>query len=53
MKKSYIHPEMTVYNLKSNYELLQGSMNVFESEVNTSEDGVQLGKEERGWGSAW
>ena len=45
---------MTVYNLKANYELLQASsVKIFEEEVNTSEDGVQLGKEERGWGSAW
>ena len=52
-KKAYITPAMEVMNVET-VEMIASSLQFGEGEVNTSEDGVQLGTGRRGrWGNLW
>ena len=52
-KKTYITPEMEVMNIET-VEMMAASLGINEDEVDTSEEGVQLGTGRRGsWGNLW
>ena len=51
-KKAYIKPELMVEELASEILMFSGSM--YDEEVNTEDEGVQLGNGRRGsWGNLW
>ena len=52
-KKAYIIPSMEVMNVET-VEMIATSLQFGEGEVNTAEDGTQLGTGRRGrWGNLW
>lgn len=52
MKKTYIQPSAEVMNI-SGRDAVMNVMSIRETEVNTSTEGVQLGREEEDLGGAW
>lgn len=58
MKKTYIAPNVEVIKVSA-VNMLAASLGISETSVNTSEDGVQLGREDNGfsapnvWDSEW
>ncbi len=54
-KKAYITPAMEIAEMVSDVIMTGGSsINMYSDEVNTEEDGVQLGNGRRGsWGNLW
>lgn len=53
MKKIYIAPSMEVTNIDS-VSMIAASLNVYNTGVDTSKEGVQLGNKHRGeWGNIW
>ena len=58
MKKAYIAPATGVYNIDCVTNIMSGSMRIYSSdEVDTSSEGVQLGREDNAisniWDSEW
>ncbi len=58
MKKAYIAPATGVYNIDCVTNIMSGSLNIYSSdEVDTSLEGVQLGREDNSvsniWDSEW
>ena len=53
MKKNYVSPLATEVTLETT-QMLASSLSICDAEVNTDEDGVQLGGGRRGtWGDVW
>ena len=54
-KKVYIAPAMEIAEMVSDVIMTGGSISMYsDDEVNTAEDGVQLGNGRRGsWGNLW
>ena len=53
MKKNYVSPLATEVTLETT-QMLAASLQCYGEEVNTAEDGVQLGGGRRGtWGDVW
>ena len=54
MKKAYIAPATGVYNIDCVTNIMSGSMRIYSSdEVDTSSEGVQLGREDNSVSNVW
>ena len=54
MKKAYIAPATGVYNIDCVTNIMSGSMRIYSSdEVDTSSEGVQLGREDNAGSNVW
>ena len=54
MKKAYIAPATGVYNIDCVTNIMSGSMRIYSSdEVDTSSEGVQLGREDNAVSNVW
>ena len=58
MKKAYIQPSVEVVNIGGSDALMESVLNISNTEVNTSDAGVQLGREEEDlssgpWDAEW
>ena len=54
MKKAYIAPATGVYNIDCVTNIMSGSiMEISETQVNTSSEDVQLGREDNGGSNVW
>ena len=52
MKKTYLQPSAEVMNINGR-DAVMTAMSISEDTVNTSTNGVQLGREEEDFGGAW
>lgn len=53
-KKIYIAPAVETWNVESEMIATSGVMGIYDDDVNTSEEGTQLGNGRRGhWGDLW
>ena len=53
MKKTYMQPSVEVVNIGGSDALMESVLNISNTEVNTSDAGVQLGREEEDFGGPW
>ena len=54
MKKAYIAPATGVYNIDCVTNIMSGSLRIYSSdEVDTSIEGVQLGREDNAGSNVW
>ena len=53
MKKTYMQPSVAVMNIGGSDALMESVLNISNTEVNTSDAGVQLGREEEDFGGPW
>ena len=54
MKKAYIAPATGVYNIDCVTNIMSGSLRIYSSdEVDTSFEGVQLGREDNAGSNVW
>ena len=54
MKKTYVSPLMVEVNVEAEQMLAASTIKLSDKEINTSEEGAQLGGSNRGqWGNLW